>query len=55
LKTLIAFRDGDLDMRLPAGQPAPPSKIADALDDIFTFNARRASEVIAHQQRRRQR
>ena len=44
LNALIAFRDGDFSVRLPADRTGMEGKICDTLNDIFKLNSRMASE-----------
>src|SRR5947209_2261498 len=44
LQALIAFRDGDFSVRLPADRTGVEGKICDTLNDIFKLNGRMASE-----------
>ena len=44
LNTLIAFRDGDFSVRLPADRIGVEGKIWDTLNDIFKLNGRMAKE-----------
>src|SRR5258708_1430081 len=44
LNTLIAFRDGDFSVRLPADRVGVEGKIWDTLNDIFKLNGRMAKE-----------
>ena len=44
LKTLIAFKNGDLAVRMPVDQSGLNGKIADTLNDILALNQRMASE-----------
>ena len=44
LAALLAFRDGDFSVRLPADETGVAGKICDTVNDIFRLNARMASE-----------
>jgi HAMP domain-containing protein/CheY-like chemotaxis protein/signal transduction histidine kinase len=44
LQAMLAFRDGDLSQRLPAGWSGVFGKIADAFNDVATLNHRRVQE-----------
>src|SRR5689334_13075733 len=44
LQVMLAFRDGDLTQRLPAGWSGVFGKIADAFNDVATLNDRRVRE-----------
>ena len=44
LKTLIAFKNGDLAVRMPVDQSGLDGKIADTLNDILALNQRMVSE-----------
>ena len=44
LKTLIAFKNGDLSVRMPVDQAGLEGKIADTLNEILALNQRMASE-----------
>src|SRR5688500_13518986 len=45
LEAMLAFRDGDFSVRLPAGWTGLYGKIADAFNDVLTMNDRRAAET----------
>ena len=40
LKTLIAFKNGDLTVRMPVDQSGLDGKVADTLNDILALNQR---------------
>src|SRR6266436_9782545 len=44
LKTLIAFKNGDLTVRMPVDQSGLEGKVADTLNDILALNQRMVSE-----------
>src|ERR1700730_11431953 len=45
LKTLIAFKNGNLSVRMPVDQSGLEGKIADTLNEILAINQRMASEL----------
>jgi len=45
LGAMVAFRNGDFSVRMPGDFTGVQGKIADAFNDIVTFNARRAGEI----------
>src|SRR4051812_18491919 len=44
LNTLVAFKDGDFNARMPVDNTGIAGKVSDTLNEIFRLNARMASE-----------